>query len=334
MILNSLHPILRIFPLSRLIGRLTSKSYELSKMESYLSYLWSLRKEPLLVYQMGKVGSTTIVSSLKAAAAVQSKYSIHHVHWLSPTRLHYEEALYKKAKGEYTGNSLPATRFHPKYVWLGQYLSKRILSQPEKKWLVITLVREPISRNVSSFFQNLDTLLSYDYRFKLQSVGKEAVLKDLKSLFYQKCIEDGVLETFDADPLTWFDVELRRVFDVDVFSSSFPTDKGYAIYEVPRARVLLLRLEDLDKNYANAFNDFMQVQDFKLVRDNTGSSKTYSDLYNSFVRDLPLPAEYMDKAYESKYARHFYTEEEIGIFRARWRMSQVGNGRNQTSALA
>ncbi len=161
----------------RLAGKLTSESYQLSKFRAYLHHVWSLRKEPLLVYQMGKVGSATIVSSLKAATGVESRYSIYHIHWLSPERLIYEEELYKNARARYNGSALSAHRFYPGYVWSGQFLKRRIQNQPRKsKWTVITLVREPISRNVSSFFQNLETLLSYDSRSIMAPKGLAAAV--------------------------------------------------------------------------------------------------------------------------------------------------------------
>jgi len=307
----------------RMFGQMISERYQLSKMRSYLYHLSSLEKEPLLVYQMGKVGSTTIVNSLEAAGDVRSKYSIYHVHWLSPDRLLYEEELYKQAKEMYSGHWLPAHRFHPGYVWLGERLSRRILLRSDRtKWTIVTLLREPISRNISSFFQNVDTLLSYDYRSKLRSTSREMVVEDLRRLFDKNYLHDGAIEQFDANPLTWFDTELKSVFDVDVYSSKFPTDKGYATYDTPRARVLLLRLEDLARNHSEAFKTFLHITDFTLVTKNTGRTKEYSDLYEAFVRDLVLPTNYLDKVYESKYTRHFYTEQEIERFRARWRRSK------------
>src|SRR5262245_58222199 len=224
----------------RLVGRLVSNSYHFAKWRSHFDYRESLKKEPLLVYQMGKVGSATIRSSLEASPEVQSRYSIYHVHFLGLERLLYEENLYKKAAKRYTGDPATVVEKFPGYVWSGQYLAKSIRSQSEKRqWTVITLVREPISRNVSSFFYNLDFLLSYNFRSRLESMGKEAVLEDLKSLFRKSVLEKGALERFDANPLTWFDSELKFVFGIDVYSTRFPADKGYCTYAGPRVRVLL-----------------------------------------------------------------------------------------------
>ena len=50
---------------------------------------------------------------------------------------------------------------------------------------------------------------------------------------------------------------------------------------------------------------------------NVGEEKPYRKLYELFKK-LPLPASYLDKEYSSRYARYFYTEDEIAAFRKHW----------------
>jgi hypothetical protein len=304
----------------RVLGSAISESYHLAKLRSRLDYLALLDKEPLLVYQMGKVGSTTIVNSLHAAADIDSKYSVYHVHWLSPERLRYEEDLHISALARRAADAgTPAGNFHPEYVWAGQHLSRRLRNQRDTtKWTVITLLREPISRNISSFFQNLETLLNYDFRTKLKSTSVDQVVNDLLQLFTENYIVDGAIERSDANPMTWFDKELKTVFGVDVYASPFPREQGYATFETPRARVLLLRLEDLNKTNGESVKTFMGSQDFKLVSANQAHDKEYSQLYQAFARRLVLPSAYVESIYRSRYSTHFYTPRELDRFRAKW----------------
>ncbi len=320
-----LHSFLKIG--NRILGRLASYSYNLARLRSFLHFLLSERKEPLLVYQMGKVGSSTLLASLRASPAVCERYSIYHVHLLSAGGLQFMERYYAKARARIRRAPPPRRPLRPEHAWLARWLRKRILDSRNKhKWSVITMVREPIGRNVSSFFQNLELGLGYDYRSRLQSEGKEAVVADVRRLFDENYLDGRAIERIDSSPLTWFDSELKPIFGLDVFASQFPTRKGYQIYETERARVLLIRLEDLDRSHAEALKEFLQIDEFALVRVNLGEAKEYSELYRAFLRDLTLPAEYIDELYESRYSRHFYTDREIEIFRGRWKKRAPSSG--------
>lgn len=299
-------------------GKLVSESYGLSKFRSHLHFLWSLSRQPLLVYQMGKVGSSTIVESLQTHDFVKSAYSLYHVHWLDPNRLRQELRIYKEAQKRYGGSSLPRQRFFPRYAWIGEFLSNRIRRERNIHWKIITLARDPIARNISSFFQNLDTLLCYDYQELSKTRSIASIVHELVNLYNNHYLNEDKLESIDANPLTWFDKELKQVFDVDVFSSKFPVENGYEIYDTPRARVLLIRLEDLNKCYAESFHKFLGIENFSLVAANTGQKKAYSNIYEAFLREIHFSKAYIDEVYNSKYARHFYTELENKVFRSKW----------------
>lgn len=298
----------------KVFGSVISGNYQLAKLRSHLDYLKLLDKEPLLVYQMGKVGSSTIVASLHAAPDTHARYSVYHVHWLSPERLRYEEELYLSARTQQ-----PAGYFHPSYVWAGQHLSRRLRNERDStKWTVITLLREPISRNISSFFENLETLLGYDFRSRLKEVGIEKVVEDLRQLFAENYLEEGAIERFDANPMTWFDKELKKVFGVDVYATPFPRERGYAVYETPRARVLLLRLEDLKVHGGAPVKEFLGSSDFSLVSANQAQDKAYSEIYTAFASELILPISYVETIYRSRYSTHFYSPKELERFRSKW----------------
>ena len=61
--------------------------------------------------------------------------------------------------------------------------------------------------------------------------------------------------------------------------------------------------------------------------ENVGSEKVYADLYSRFKAEAVFPDSALGRAYESQLAQHFYSPEEIDVFRARWsglNASQVG----------
>ncbi|MCI0558844.1 MAG: putative capsular polysaccharide synthesis family protein, partial [Nitrososphaera sp.] len=128
---------------------------------------------------------------------------------------------------------------------------------------------------------------------------------------------------FHEVPLTWFDTELKTVFGIDVFSSDFPKSTGYKIYEGLQADILLLRLESLKSCSGDAFKDFLNIDDFTLRPTNISEGKDYYPTYREFLDSVVLPPAYIDKMYESKYTKHFYTEDEIDIFKARWSKRKI-----------
>lgn len=250
-----------------------------------------VEEDAILVYQMGKVGSTAVTRSLRAAG-VRSR--IYKPHFLTREGMGRAERQYRK---NWTGGRRAL------HLWESQYLHQRVRRRRDGgKWRVVTLVRDPVARNVSAFFQTFD--LDYGHR-------NEAETERLVDAFLRE------FEWHD-EPLTWLDAELRSVFGIDVYARPFPRSLGYEIYENDVASVLLLRLEGLEQAAPQAFHKWLGLEGFAAVESNVGRAKSYSDSYRSFVENVRLPDSYLDRMYGSRYARHFYSDEEINAFRARW----------------
>jgi hypothetical protein len=282
-----------------LLGRLRYRYYRLAKAYYHLALLRMQRRDrepPILVYQMGKVGSRTVLTSLREAGL---GVRIFHVHFLTPESIDREERLHRAT---WRGDARAS------HIWKSQHLRRRLADpSDETRWNVITLVRDPVARNVSSFFQIGERALGVDFGADQGDVS----VAELTRRF---------LEDFDGHdvPLTWFDDELARVFGIDVFARPFPQDQGFDIYENERARVLLLRLENLSACAAPAFHRFLGVEDFRLAKTNVAREKDYAPAYARFVEGAELPVEYLDRMYGSRYARHFYSREDLARFRSRW----------------
>ena len=90
-------------------------------------------------------------------------------------------------------------------------------------------------------------------------------------------------------------------------------------YESERARVLLIRLEDLNRVHSAAVKEFLGIDDLTIVKASSGDASEFPMVYEAFLRSLTLPSWYVDEIYASRYTRHFYTEEEIRGFRNRWK---------------
>ena len=137
------------------------------------------------------------------------------------------------------------------------------------------------------------------------------------------CNKISLAKVNHDSPLTFFDRELKIVFDIDVFASNFPKSKGYKIYEGEKADLLLIRLEDLNRCARDAFEDFLNIDKFTLESVNIGSQKKYALIYQKLKESIRLPDAYIDRMYQSKYMHHFYTTQEIQKFETKWRPSTL-----------
>jgi len=268
---------------------------------------------PVLVYTPGKVGSSAVAASLAAGVAPRQ---VAHLHYLTNERLTRDDALFRQRARTYRGTAR-ARRFLPYYVWLGELIQQAVLDAPGKTWDVVTMVRDPMERNVSAFFQNLETTDDLWVSDLLLTQSSEQIADDLVARFLSAYVDRGH-PLSDADPLTWFDDEMLLVFGIDVFGTEFEHARGYQIYRSTTARLLLIRLEDLSSVARTAFSDFLDVDAEVDPRQNSADSKSYGDVYARFKERLVVPAHYLDRLYASRYSRHFYTEQELESFRRRW----------------
>ena len=135
-------------------------------------------------------------------------------------------------------------------------------------------------------------------------------MESLIELFFDRLIHER--------PLRYFDDEVKAVFGIDIFASEFPRDKGYQILHGKNADLLLIRLDDLNQCAEQAFKDFLFIDDFRLLQTNVGGNKVYAPLYNEFKRKICVPQDYMDQMYTSRYARHFYNQDELQKLTRKW----------------
>src|SRR5699024_3797273 len=238
------------------------------------------------------------------------QYSIYHVHWLNKKNLIADKEFHKK---HYDANRKNGVKVNvlPKYIIRGFYVSDLITNSNlgTDKHKVITLTRDPVARQVSSFFQNSKRFFGIDFESMNQS--NEEVLERLMDVFLNDFIGKNDIDFLDASPLTWFDEEIKEVFNVDVYDSSFPKERGYALFKNGSVEILLIRLEDLNRCFREASYQLLGREVEIIKSKNAAEDKNYASIYAAFKNQLVLPQQYLDRMYESKYAKHFYSRDEI-----------------------
>lgn len=295
-VLALLHPI---------IEPLANTSYQSAKAYHYLSFwLSNLRlsnlgnKGAIIVYQMGKVGSSTVVASLKA---LDLGNTVYHIHTLTKEGLEAGERIYRDLQSNFF-NRYPNRSRH--------LLASRLLIKQKNqglgdtRWKVVTLVRDPIARNISAFFQVSEQWLPDSSQIRLTQ--SEDAIRIFLDQYEHK------------EPLVWFDREFKPALGVDVYASDFDPSEGYKIYSAGPIEILLIRLESLNQCAHEAMQKFLDIDHFNLVTANVAEEKSYSAAYNAFKKRIVLPDSYIEMMYTSRYAQHFYSENEIAAFTKKW----------------
>lgn len=240
-------------------------------------YKKDYKSSNILIYQMGKVGSSSLEKGIPN--------SIH---------LHSLDGLSNKYfVNDYTERLNIVDFASEKLKW--KLKQKAILDKINKreKVKIITLVRDPIARNVSSFFQPIKT---QNREFS-------------ESRFF--------LQMNHFTPLYWFQNEIHKNLGINIFDYPFDKEKGYTLINHQNIEILVLKLEKLHSN-TQAIRDFINDPKFVLSHDNVGNEKWYAKEYQKFKNNFTPSKNYINMLYNSKYTKHFYTESEINEFIKKW----------------
>ena len=277
---------------------------------------WLGWRDPILVYQMGKVASSSIRNSLfrcrdRRTQLVLMSHEFFPIRQrdlsrirIEPEYWHYVVEEFEQDRRAWSG--FPAEK---QKAWRRRerYYSEQIYRSYVKrgdKLRVISPVREPIANNISMFFELYDNYTGHPF--------------DQTTLTVEQMIEVFLNQYVHGRPLVWFDAELKTTLGLDVYQHAFSPEQGYATMSGCNVELLVLKSELDDATKAQAIANFLQIDTFELVRSNVSSRRSHATAYAEFKRKIRIPEALLDAMYESKYAKHFYSAEELAKFRARW----------------
>lgn len=252
---------------------------------------------PIIIYQMGKVGSTTVYSTVKATEFTDV---VLHVHTLTDNIQAQIDTVEKLGV-------IPA----PFHFYLGRALRRRLLGSADAKVKLISLVRDPIAREVSGFFQTPYYHAEHGLTDADGTVSAPRVHEYLRKTFARP-------ETFRYCD-EWFDREVMSFFGIDVFSRTFPHDDGYCVLKEGNVELLVLQMERLTDLGPKVLSDFLGTGSLlELLNDNERSSSPGSSEYKKLLKDFFLEESVCRSIYSSRFTRHFYSSAAIEGFISRW----------------
>jgi len=268
------------------------------------------REIPIIIYQMGKVGSTALASTLRDIWD-----PVFQVHTLIPEHIEQiEKSLLRNGLGR-------AAHLDQSKMVLDGYLL------PGKEVYCLCPVRSPLDRNLSAFFQELANrvLMNKGLSESLNLTGYITLLRKIplnnnwKNLIFEYMASnrlDGYIEilqhyfvtSYPHDlPLSWCDTELRRATGIDVLDN-FDLEKGYSLHKKDNIYMLVYKSEISDAKKATALSEFLGVEVPTIRKHHKSSNKRYGDAHAKFKESLNLSTELRERYLRSRYMKTFYPE--------------------------
>ena len=222
----------------------------------YKNILSNIMEDKVLLYQYGKVGSTSIRDAIPNSIYTHNKLPSYQPYRLIQTHSHdVAEDVLKK---------------HPDI-------------------LVIVIVRLPVSRNLSDFWENI---------YKNCPLYRYNTIEQIDDIFNSR---DYITYTED-----WMTTCFNHL-GIDIDSFRFDVNKRFSYVE-STPRVLFLRFEDLDYVTKRVLPNIGITVKKKT---NTSKSKSYGAFYSKHKQYHKISDNTCKQIESSTFLRRFYTDNEL-----------------------
>lgn len=243
----------------------------------------SILYDTILLLQPGKVGSVSILEGLNKVGKRSA-----HIHRMSVSNWPDRE----------------------KQVAIDEYMQGADLLRRTGCYKVISLVRDPIARDISWFFQRLDI---NGYICGMEEIGDTDIYEKIYNLLENHMGVGRYGWIFE-----WFSREIGENFDIDIYQYDFDREKGYQIIHKGNVDLLLIKTEKLN-DCQEVIGEFIGDKNFRLVNSNVTDDKLSRFTYEELKRTIKIPEYIGDFYYNANWAMdHFYTSNEKQEFIRKW----------------
>jgi hypothetical protein len=188
-----------------------------------------------------------------------------------------------------------------------QWFYEHIL-QAKRNTKIISFFRDPIALMVSDFFNKLHWISGSPNAWESHSQD------ELARLFNQKYFA----EKRHIEHLQWWDKEFNAALGFDVYQQDSPRETGWVHFKEGQFDVLILKTELDDSEKSAQLSRFVARENIKIKRTNIGDEKIFGEAYKRFKAELHVDAQHLDTAYNSAYARHFFSDAELSKLYEKW----------------
>ncbi len=296
----------------------------------------------LLVYQMAKVASMSWVALGREHFSTDEIFHTHH--------LANESVGLLAALNEETGpNQTIARRMILRTMARSGSNIRALLNASRERsepWLVVTGIREPVARSVSMLFYFGDFFGCTTRRLSWRNGATIEMLQHgFREMWDCALANQPPTDTFGrliyfflTDFEAWFEREFRAVLGIDVMGATFRPGPEPRVLAEGQTKVLVYRVEDLPVEspghviLRDSVKSFLNVTVASFPVVNATRGRRTDPLYRTFLEQLQMPPELLDRIYSGPTVRKFYLPAEIEAFKSRW--AQQGPGYRSTTTTS
>lgn len=170
-----------------------------------------------------------------------------------------------------------------------------------KSGKIISLVRDPVARQISAMWQNF---------WNRERYSSEADFYEIEKYYFER----GKIEKI----FNWFEWELKNVLHADVLAHPFNTEMGYSIIKQDNIEILLMRTDKLN-GLEKVTGDFLNIDQFHIHNANVGEEKAYRFALRSYIDNFCISKEELEEIYiNNEYMKHFFSEDERNALFKKW----------------
>jgi hypothetical protein len=183
-----------------------------------------------------------------------------------------------------------------------------IIKQPRPhKLIIVSSYREPISRHISGYFQDITAFTGVP-------------VEELRSWPISKLIDNFFSVEWELSEYQPFSENDSEYFDnINIFSKPFNKEEGYQTYETDRVKVIQLSFARI-KNWEYILQKETPYSNLVMLHWNNTEEKNIAGIYRNFLEALVIPKNQLDGLFErnQKYLEYFLYDHEILALKDKW----------------
>lgn len=238
-------------------------------------------RDIILVYCIPKVGSTSLISSIRLSAS--DKFAVFHTH---------TDTVLKSLEPQ--NNNV----FYSDIVQNGYFFNEN--TQKHRKIYVIDIYRPSIERKISDFFQELCSLHFFNNEENIVNYPIDKIIKRFNDIY-------PYLEDSDY---------YNEKYNIENHLTQFDFDKKYMLYEKNNIFYIKLRLKD-SHLWGNILSNILETK-IEYIIDYETKNKDIGNLYEIFKKEYKLPLNFFQKMEQCKYLKYYYNDAERFEYLSNW----------------
>jgi hypothetical protein len=262
--------------------------------------LEALDRPPIVVFSWSKTASSTAYETLVRS---HPRRPVYHLHGLD------DDVEERQARHARAGTSLGIAPEGLRAVARLRPMAKA----KDREMALVTLVREPIARSVSSFFQR-------HYASPVDMTAADPSPDDVAATVAE--LHELLPEMITSNDV-WFDRQMVGVFDVDLFDAPFDPKAGFAHYRHGPVAQAVIRSDRFDELYRPAIEPIIGHGLGSVRHANVGRAKQYRAHRRATMQAFRLTTDEIDLALSTRVLQHYFSADERDELVRTWRSGVV-----------